>query len=148
MKNTLIFSLLIFGIWACSKTETPIPDSTQNVQVAAPQVATFDTKNKTLLLKGSFEAAAHATSGTVKLYEDSDKKRTLVFENFKTDNGPDIRIWVAEDIKAKNYIEISDKVLLGDYFITLTGNIDFTKQTHILIWCKQFTVLFGNAKLQ
>jgi Electron transfer DM13 len=147
MKKSIKYLVFCSMLIGCSQ-ETPTPDTTQSQQNSTPQTTVFDTKNQTVLLKGTFESGAHPTSGTVTLYEDKDKKRTIVFENLKTDNGPDIRIWVAEDTKAKNYIEISDKVLQGNYYLPVSETIDFTKKSHVLIWCKQYTVLFGNAKLQ
>lgn len=102
----------------------------------------------TVISQGSFTNGAHVTTGIVKLSKDASGKRFLVFENFKTDSGPDIRIWAAEDRDAKNYVELSKTVQLGNYKIDVPSDYDATKKPHILIWCKAFSVLFGGAQLK
>lgn len=102
----------------------------------------------TVILQGSFTNGSHPTSGVVKLSKDAAGKRFLVFENFKTDSGPDIRIWAAEDRDAKNYVELSKTVQLGNYKIEVPSDYDAAKKPHILIWCKAFSVLFGGAQLK
>lgn len=102
----------------------------------------------TTISQGTFGADAHATSGTVKLAKDAADKRYLVFENLKSDAGPDIRIWMAEDKTAKNYVELSNKVALGSYKLDVPTDLDATKKSWVLIWCKQFSVLFGSAQLK
>jgi len=101
-----------------------------------------------VIAQGSFTNGAHVTTGIVKLSRDTFGKRFLVFENLKTDPGPDIRIWAAEDRDAKNYIQLSKTVQLGNYKIDVPSDFDATKKPHILIWCKAFSVLFGGAQLK
>jgi Electron transfer DM13 len=66
----------------------------------------------------------------------------------KSDAGPDLRIYIAEDTKTSNFIEISSKVENGDKFYALPAKVDINKQKFILIWCKQFSVLFGHSELK
>jgi hypothetical protein len=150
MKKIILSFALIYGFAACTKTDEPIPAPSQAATTTPPAVPTtsaFDTKNQTLVLKGNFMSNAHTVVGTVKVYENTDKKRTLVFENFSTDAGPDLRIWVAENTSATNYIEVANKVTNGNFYVAAPTNADLSKQPYVLIWCKSFTVLFGNAKL-
>lgn len=102
----------------------------------------------TTLSQGSFQSAAHSTSGTVKLAQDPQGKKYLVFENFKTDSGPDVRIWLAVDKTAQDYTELSKTVPSGNFKIDVPASTDTNKQKYVLIWCKQFTVLFGSAQLK
>ena len=98
---------------------------------------------------GSFQNAVHQTSGIAKIYADSAQKSyTLVLENFKTDAGPDLRVYLAEDRAVTNFIQISDKVQNGNIIYDISGDIDFKKRNHVLIWCKSFSVLFGAAELK
>ncbi|MEP7268310.1 MAG: DM13 domain-containing protein [Saprospiraceae bacterium] len=110
--------------------------------------ATAIPDNLTVLALGNFTNGAHTTTGTVKLTKDGSGKKYLVFENFKTESGPDIRLWIAEDKDAKGYIELSKNVQLGSYKVDLASDIDTGKQKYILIWCKAFSVLFGSAELK
>jgi Electron transfer DM13 len=151
MKNLICISVLFFGMFSCQKetvedmvvTPTPIPPT---VISPTPIVVSND---QTLLLSGTFTTGAHVTSGTVKVYEDKDKNRTLVFENFKTDAGPDLRLYMAEDKAITNFVQITDKVTTsGNYSLMIPATVDLKKQTTVAIWCKSFSVLFGSATLK
>ena len=151
MKKLICILALVIEMMACQKetvedmvvASKPIPPT---VISQPPIVVSID---QTLLLSGTFTTGAHVTSGTVKVYEDKDKVRTLVFENFKTDNGPDLRLYMAEDKVITNFIQITDKVTTsGNYSIMIPATVDLKKQTTVAIWCKSFSVLFGSATLK
>jgi Electron transfer DM13 len=152
MKKIISISALIFSLFACQKenieatTATPISMTGSN---GTTPPTTTPPQDATLLLQGTFTSGAHATSGTVKVYEDKNKNRTLVFENFKTDGGPDLRIYLAEDKAITNFIQITDKVNTnGSYTLSIPTSVDLKKQTTVVIWCRQFSVLFGSASLK
>ena len=106
------------------------------------------TTGLTTLLQGTFSASAHTTTGTVKLTKDANGKKFLVFENFKTDSGPDLRVWLSDDLKGTNYSEITNKVTDGSYQLAVDAGVDTDKKRKVLIWCKAFSVLFGSADLK
>jgi Electron transfer DM13 len=106
-----------------------------------------DPKDVTLS-SGTFVSGAHPTSGTIKLIEDKDKNKFLVFDAFKTDAGPDLRIYLSEDKSASVFTEITKDVKNGTYQLAVPANADTGKQKFVLIWCKQFSVLFGSAELK
>jgi Electron transfer DM13 len=150
MKKPLILSLIVLSL-ACTKTETPEPAVIKTTppevivtNTGGVEVSTDYSKQKKLA-EAEFKNQVHPASGTVKVYEDAAGVRTLVFENFKTDAGPDLRIYLATDLKASNFIEVSKKVENGNKMYTLPKEVDLKKQTHVVIWCKQFSVLFGSA---
>lgn len=151
MKKLVCF-LTIISLAACQKDNTIAPGTSTATIATIPtgQVnSIFNTSGQTLLLSGTFESNAHSTKGSAKIYEDKSNKRTLVVEGYKGDPGPDLRIYMAEDTKAKNFVEISDKVVTtGDFVVVLPASVDVSKQKFVLIWCKQFAVLFGNAPLK
>jgi hypothetical protein len=138
MKNLLFFALLLsISIIACKKetieeVNEPIAVNPTDVEVA----------------KGTFVSNAHTTTGTVKVIEDANKKKFLVFENFKTDPGPALRIYLATNTSATNFTEVSNTVNNGNYQLEIPATADLANQKYVLIWCKQFSVLFGNAQLQ
>lgn len=151
MKNLICISVLFFGMASCQKemvenmVDTPKPIDPVVIS-PNPIVVSND---QTLLLSGTFTTGAHVTNGTVKVYEDKDKNRTLVFENFKTDAGPDLRLYMAEDKAITNFIQITDKVTTsGNYSLMIPATVDLKKQTTVAIWCKSFSVLFGSATLK
>lgn len=100
------------------------------------------------LSTGTFVSSAHPTSGTVKLIKDKDNNKFLVFDTFKTDAGPDLRVYLSEDKVASSYTELTSDVKNGSYKLAVPANIDTGKQKFVLIWCKQFSVLFGSAELK
>lgn len=108
---------------------------------------TFDASTQTLLTQGTFKDGVHPTSGTVKLYKKG-TEHTLVFENFKSDAGPDLRIYLAEDTKAKNFVEVAELKNTGSFFLKLPADAKPDNRVQVLIWCKAFTVLFGSAELK
>ena len=141
-------ALLLMGLGSCAKpAEVPatLGTPTQIVGLTEP-TKTFDATNQKLLAQGTFSNGVHATSGTVKLYE-SGAVRTLVFSDFKSEAGPDLRIWLAQNKQAQNYVEVSAKLATGNFFIELPAAADPAKQMQVLIWCKQYSVLFGSAQL-
>ena len=159
MKNIIGISVLLISSIACTKSSDITPAVTSAVS-ATPVTATTSTNangmavtvpiaDQTLLLQGTFTTGAHTTSGTVKVYEDKNKNRSLVFENFKTDAGPDLRLYMAEDKAITNFVQITDKVVTsGSYTIEIPASVDLKKQTTVAIWCKSFSVLFGSAALK
>jgi len=150
MKKLLLIAALLGALTACQKTEieaAPTSNTGAPVNLTNP-TQTFDAAGQKLAGQGTFMGSGrYSASGVVKLYEKGDK-RTLVFEDFKIDNGPDLRIYLAEDKNAKGFIELSSKVNSGSFFLELPANANLDKQKQVLIWCKQFTVLFGNAELK
>lgn len=131
MKNTFLLFILIWTVWACKK-DPPNPID--------PQL--------TELKQGNFQNEAHPASGTVKLASDEEGKLYLVFENFQTDDGPDLRVYLSADKTDSDYTQVSDVVGEGDFQYLLPSQADTAVQTYVLIWCKQFSVLFGSAKLE
>ncbi|MCU0341762.1 MAG: DM13 domain-containing protein [Spirosomaceae bacterium] len=151
MKNLLFAVSLMWSIMACQKTEelAPAPASpTGNPTNIANPSQTFDATGQKLLSQGTFMGSGrYNASGSVKLYE-KDGKRTLLFENFKVDNGPDLRLYLSEDKVASNFVEVSSKLNSGAFFVEVPATANLQKQKFVLIWCKAFTVLFADAELK
>ena len=152
MKKIICILGFAWTLYACQKAtiEASPPTTTNTGNTSSANMTTITPpKDAILILEGSFTSGAHITTGTVKVYEDKNKNRTLVFENFKTDAGPDLRLYMAEDKAITNFIQITDKVTTsGSYSISIPENVDLKKQTTVAIWCKSFSVLFGSATLK
>jgi Electron transfer DM13 len=142
MKKILILSTLLFGLNACVKNEvlTPVTQATPvNIDTTKPAEST-----------GMFSNGVHAVSGTVKVVVDKTDatKKYLSFENFKTDAGPDLYIYLAEDKNATGSVIVMKLDKTGTFTLDVPSTANLTKQKYVLVWCKQFTVLFGSAKLE
>jgi Electron transfer DM13 len=140
MKH-LIFSLFtLLSLMSCVKDIELIPiDDSLNVTV----------KEGVQEAQGVFANEVHSVSGTVKVISDSKKtqKKYLSFENFKTEQGPDLYIYLAEDIRSNNFVSVAKLANTGSFVLELPKNIELEKHQYVLVWCKQFSVLFGSAKL-
>ena len=101
-----------------------------------------------VLLSGTFVGSAHTVTGSVKLIESADAKKYLIFNNLKSDAGPDLRIYLSIDKSASSYTEVANKVVTGNTKIELPATANTTTQKNVLIWCKQFSVLFGSAEMK
>jgi hypothetical protein len=108
------------------------------------------TPEVTILGQGSFIDRSHPTSGTAKVITDGDQ-RFLRFENFATDNGPDLDVYLATgspDGDLGEYINLAElKGNVGDQNYELTDDIDLDKYTTVFVWCTRFGVAFGAAAL-
>lgn len=115
---------------------------------AEPLNESFNTSQATLLSQASFIAATHPTSGNVKLYTQNGIN-TLVFENFKTDSGPDLRVYLSKSIGNSDFKDLGVlKSTKGNFNYVVSNAINTGTYKYVLIWCKDFSVLFGSATLQ
>ncbi len=142
MKASLILCtiLLFMGLWSCtSKDGTPTAMLNENPDT---------TQLGTLLAQGSFVSDAHQTSGKAGIYS-KNGANVLVFENFKTDNGPDLRVYLAQDRSARMFREVGRlKSTNGGFNYVLPSDLEISQYPLVLIWCEDFSVLFGNAELK
>lgn len=103
----------------------------------------------TTLATGNFLGNAHATTGTVRIVKDASNKLYLVFDNFRTDNGPDLKVWLSPNTGGNPYQELGLlKAVSGNFSYELDATINYTTNNRVLIWCRQFSILFGHAVLQ
>lgn len=140
---TLLLSLaLLAGCTSTSETVTPtVPMG------STPTMSTTTATGQPVATQGVFMNNVHAVSGTVKVTE-AGGKQMLVFSNFKTDGGPDLRIYLAENTSLRNFIEVSRLTGSGNFSVELPTDANPAKQRYVLIWCKAFSVLFGSAELK
>ena len=136
-----IIAVLLFGwlFFAACKKENDTP-----AIINEPLPTTGTT-----LATGNFVSSAHTTSGTAKIVKDAANKLYLVFENFRTDNGPDLRTWISPNNNGNPYQELGVlKAVSGNFSYALDASFDYTTNNRVLIWCKPFSVLYGYAVLQ
>ena len=90
----------------------------------------------------------HDAVGEVFVIEAEDGSKFLRFENFKASNGPDLYVYLATDETASDYVNLGKlKGNIGNQNYLIPPGADLSNQDTVLIWCKQFSVLFGSAKL-
>lgn len=137
MKPTLFWVLATLVLFACSK-EKETPSEVLNDTIPP---------NSTELFSGTFSSAAHPTSGSVRLVE-AEEKWYLILENFLTDPGPDLKLYLASNTDAAQFVSLGKlKSTTGRQVYLVEGMPDPQIYPYVLIWCQQFSVLFGQAKL-
>ena len=113
----------------------------------APQIVT--------LVSGEFMSRSHPTSGRALVLNDGSEQRFLRFEDFRTDNGPDVNVWLSSappDAPARDFlndwIDLGDiKGNVGAQNYEIPPSIDLDRYSTVVIWCVRFSVAFGTAPL-
>ncbi|HZI25798.1 MAG TPA: DM13 domain-containing protein [Chryseolinea sp.] len=92
-------------------------------------------------------AGGHTVSGTVKVYDD-DGKKVIVLDPFTSQNGPDLKVYLSKDENATQYLNLGAlKSTMGKQSYDVSGMPDLEQYKFVLIWCQEFSVLFGEAEL-
>lgn len=128
-------------------TEEPSP-----AEEPAPETAEVTT-----VLQGSFIDRIHPAVGTASVLSDGSDQRFLRFEDFETDNGPDLFVYLTtEDAAGDNdqfgadgeFIDLGVlKGNVGDQNYEIPTDVDLDKYNTVVIWCRRFGVAFGAADL-
>jgi hypothetical protein len=135
IKSIFPFILSVFLAASCKKS------ADDNLEEQVPV--------GTILKVGSFVSGSKSTSGTVKIVQAANNSIKLVFENLSTGNGPDVRVWLSPNTSGNPYQEVGLlKAVTGNFSYDLSSNIDYNTNNRVLIWCEDFSVLFGHAVLQ
>ena len=77
-----------------------------------------------------------------------DGTNVLRLENFKSTNGPDLYVYLSTDKYASEFVSLGElKASSGNQNYGIPDDVDLNEYSQVLIWCKAFGVLFGNAEL-
>jgi hypothetical protein len=114
---------------------------------------TTTTAAPTVTRTGSFIGAGdgfHNAEGLAKVILLDDSGHTILrLENFKSTNGPNVHLYLATDKAASNFIDLGRlKANNGNQNYNIPVGTDLAKYNLALIWCKDFSVLFGSAQLK
>ena len=145
--NKFLFGLLLF-FTACSSS----------APIAIPPSGT-----ETVLQTGSFYPVVHVGSGTVKIVKKTGGKRFLRLENFVTDNGPAVYVWLSTAVEPKtsvsvgtnvgDYEQLGDAIPAGTTYpiasseFEIADGLDISSFKSVVIWCVKFKVNFASAVL-
>ncbi len=90
----------------------------------------------------------HDAQGIAKVLPLDDGSQILRLEDFASTNGPDLYVYLSTDKHASDFISLGNlKANQGNQNYQVPDGIDLEKYDQVLIWCKPFSVLFGNAEL-
>jgi Electron transfer DM13 len=116
------------------------------------QVQSNATTTSSKIRTGSFIGANdgfHNSEGLAKVIPIGDGNAVLRLENFKSTNGPNVHLYLSTDKAASNFIDLGRlKANNGNQNYNIPDGTNLAKYNMILIWCKDFSVLFGSAQLK
>ena len=93
-------------------------------------------------------SAGHPASGSARIVT-AEGKSYIRYENFKTINGPDLYVYLAKDLDAKEFVSLGQiRATEGNINYEIPIAINPSDYKYVLTWCKQFSVLFNYADLQ
>ncbi|WAC13437.1 DM13 domain-containing protein [Dyadobacter pollutisoli] len=138
MKTITFVVLLGMVLTNCKREEnTPVEPLMETVDSLAVVNA-----------KGSFTGVGgESVSGTARIIT-ADQKYSLVLDQFSTNNGPDLHVYLSKQATPKDFIDLGSlKSTRGTQVYEINGKPDFTEYKYALIHCQQFNHLFGSALL-
>ena len=135
-------------------TDPGSPDPAPPV-TEAPVVTEAPTPEIVTLAQGSFIPRDHPGEGTASVLTDGSEQRFLRFENFSTDNGPDLRVYLSNtDANADSgtfdddFIDLGVlKGNIGDQNYEIPPGVDLGVYDTVVVWCVRFSSAFTAADL-
>ena len=126
------------------------PPETVTEQAASERVVTAE---------GTFISHEHSTKGGVRIVSLADGSRVLRLVELDTDNGPDLKVWLAAApvlegtdrwfvFDDDDYLDLGPlKGNKGSQNYLIPAGADISGLTSVTIWCDSFSVSFGAAEL-
>lgn len=131
------------------QADDAMPASVDAAQEAGVIVTQFD---------GMFGPRSHPGEGIAKVLNDGTEQRFLRFEEFATDNGPDLNVYLttadadapAGDFGASGqFVDLGDlKGNVGEQNYEIPPEVDLDEFDTVVIWCVRFGVAFAAADLE
>ena len=126
--------------------------ATLHDKVVHERVAIAGKRGATAIARGRFVSGEHATSGDAEIVRVRGK-RYLTIRNLATSSGPDLRVYLAArslaaTSNAGDHVDLGAlKGNIGDQQYELAHAVDVGRYPYVVIWCRAFSVTFGEAAL-
>lgn len=149
MKKVLYIVIGIFTLGALWFAYYAISPLFRNVKIdeALPQVPSVANMQPQIASATVVGTSGHPASGTVRIVK-ADEKTYIRYENFKTINGPDLYVYLAKDLDAKEYVSLGPlRATEGNVNYEIPRDINPAEFQYVMVWCKQFGVLFNYADI-
>ncbi|MFT6289803.1 MAG: hypothetical protein ACJAR2_000388 [Ilumatobacter sp.] len=130
------------------EADEAMPASVDEAQEAGVIVTQFE---------GMFGPRSHPGEGIAKVLNDGTDQRFLRFEEFATDNGPDLNVYLTTadaDADAGDFgvdgqfVDLGDlKGNVGEQNYEIPADVDLEEFDTVVIWCVRFGVAFTSADI-
>jgi len=130
-------------------TEQPVEEPVEEVAAVPGEIVT--------LIEGSFVDRSHPGSGIAKVLNDGTEQRFLRFEEFETDNGPDLFVYLTRADAAADagafgvdgdFVNLGRlKGNVGEQNYEIPVDVDLGEFDTVVVWCDRFSVAFTAADL-
>lgn len=137
-------------------TEAPDDGPTTDPTAAEPSPSTTTPPPTTTdLAEGTFTSLGrYTTTGQLRVVELADGRRVVRLEDFATDNGPDLLVYLSTapadgsgDFAAE-FVDLGElRGNIGDQNYALPPDVDLDGWRSVVIWCRRFSTAFGAANL-
>jgi hypothetical protein len=106
-----------------------------------------------VLATGAFQSLEHETTGTASVVELGDGRLFLRFEDLRTSDGPDLRVYLSEIPASDDWRAYGERFIdlgalkgnIGNQNYSIPAGTDVSRFESAVIWCRRFTVGFGVA---
>lgn len=117
---------------------------TVKVDEAAPLPASPSREPKSFRIVAT---PGHPAEGEVLIVETA-AGPVVRFENFKTLNGPDLFVYLAKDLEAREFVNLGPlKGTEGNANYAVPEGVELAEYPYVMTWCRRFGVLFNYAEI-
>ncbi len=128
-------------VLVAKETQASVPVTAQAQSVAPTELTTASAAT-------IIDTKGHPAEGQVRIVSGGGKQYVR-YENFKTINGPDLYVYLAKDVNAKDFISLGKlKGTEGNINYEVPSGVNVSDYKYVLVWCKAFSELFNYAELQ
>ena len=144
---------------SATETNTNSNSTANSGDDASAEPSVEETPKRTVTAEGTFISHEHPTAGKARIITLEDGSRVLRLVGLDTDNGPDLKVWLAAApvIEGRDgWIVFDDDEYLslgalkgnkGNQNYPIPDDADISDLTSVTIWCERFSVSFGAAEL-
>ncbi|MEO8173536.1 MAG: DM13 domain-containing protein [Sediminibacterium sp.] len=135
----VVVPVLLLVLAGCTKENTPVAALVQPVAAVNPVQ-----KGKAEFTNGPYGSV----SGQAKIYQENGNL-VVGFENFSSANGPDLKVYLSLELNPRTFVNIGSlKSTTGNQVYNCPAGTDINKYKYVLIYCQQYSHLFGQAELK
>lgn len=131
----------------------PMPMPMDDVQEEADAGTAMEIMS---IAMGEFIGRSHPGTGQALVLSDGSEQRFLRFENFETDNGPDVDVYLVAGSSTDgdagafddDFVDLGDlKGNVGPQNYEIPVDVDLDRYDTVVVWCVRFGVAFTAADL-